>query len=188
MKFVSFIGAGHYRVKNYGTSDLISLIKDSGAARVIVALDPDFHGDSEDYGRALEEITSSEEVKGLISYAGVDETSYQSKKKELLQKYSSSAELVVKKNIMEMIETTIKSYLEGYWKDSDTVNSEVTDSLFRAKHKLISTMFWELEKNTWNAMLEELTEKVNAMAPGRNDLVLVDVEKKYWLYDKLGGE
>ena len=50
----------------------------------------------------------------------------------------TNAEAVVRKNIVDMIYSTIYAYLEGYWKDQETVNSEVTDALFRARRLLVS--------------------------------------------------
>ncbi len=173
-------------VEHYHVSDLISLAGDKG--RIIVTMDRSLSEKDDDYAMSLRELLDAPPLRDRIEFACVDESGFTKKKDGLLSKYSSSAESVVKKNIMEMIGTTIQSYLEGYWKDSETVNSEVTDSLFRAKHKLISTMFWEMERDTWNAMMEEITTRVQELHPGEGDTIIVDVERKYWLHDKLIGE
>ncbi len=188
MRFVSFIGASHNRVEGYAVSNLAGILKDSHPERIIVAIDPEFDHESGEYLNALNTILKDPDLKDLVSYANVDEGSYFTKRIGYLEEYSKSAETVVKRNIMEMIETTIKSYLEGYWKDSETVNSDVTDALFRAKHKLISTMFWEMEKNTWNEMLEKMTARISEHLPSEDDIILVDVEKKYWLLDEMGSD
>lgn len=185
MEFISFIGEDHERAEGYSTMDMIERISSMHPARVIVTIDGGSSGLSEGYKKALNDVVGNPALSGLIVYACVDETKYIDLRKNLLNNFATSAENVVKKNLIEMIETTIGSYLEGYWKDYRTVNSEVTDSLFRAKHKLVSSMFWEMERDTWNRMLEEIAKKIKELEPKSSDVVLVDVEKKYWLLDNL---
>ena len=185
MNIISFIGAGHQKVSGYSTADLVREIKHCRPKRVIVTIDPELGKRQESYRDALQSILSDPEISALAIFANADESRYQKLRDEYFEKYSGNADTLVKKNIMEMIETTIKSYLEGYWKDFDSVNSEVTDSLYRAMHKLISTMFWEVERDTWNAMMEETTARVAKLSPDDGDVILVDAEKRYWLADKL---
>lgn len=184
---ISFIGESHTKAAGYSTKEVIDRIVSMKPSRVIVAIDINSTGHSGAYLDELKEITGNPEIEGSIVFANVDESSYLEQRKILLEEFSKSAENVVKKNIFEMIYTTVRSYLEGYWKDYDTVNSEVTDSLFRATHKLMSTMFWEVERDTWNRMMEETVEKIRDVKPGPSDVILVDVEKKYWLADNLDG-
>lgn len=185
MNIISFIGESHGSVGGYSTEKLLNRIKAGNPRRVIVTMDPDFKGRNDSYREVLNTILADSGISSSIQYANADETKFQELREEYFEKQTGNADALVKKNIMEMIETTIKSYLEGYWKDYDSVNSEVTDSLYRAMHKLISTMFWEVERDTWNAMLEEMTNKVEELNPGQGDVILVDVEKRYWLADKL---
>jgi len=185
VKIVSFIGESHNKVSDYSIHKLLELIKGMKPARVIITMDPNAVQTSGGYSEKLNDITKDSNISGLITFANADETKYYRKRAEFFEKYATSAETVVKKNILEMIETTIHSYLEGYWKDYETVNSEVTDELFRAKHKLISSMFWEVERETWNALLEEMAGNIESLSPGADDVILVDVEKRYWLLERM---
>lgn len=185
MEFISFIGENHEKAEGYSAENLVERIASMNPVRVIVTMDPHAVDRPEGYDKALNMVLRDSRISSRIVYAGVDETKYSELRNDLLTSFSTSAENVVKKNLLEMIDTTIKSYLEGYWKDYQTVNSEVTDSLFRAKHKLFSTMFWEMERDTWNKMLDETKERIIKLEPGYSDVVLVDVEKKYWLLDNM---
>lgn len=185
MNIISFIGSSHEKVSEYSVDKLIRAIKSHKPVRVIATIDPDSKGRKESYRKAINAILSDPEISSLVVRANVDESKFQNMRDDFFEKNTGNADALVKKNIMEMIETTINSYLEGYWKDFESVNSEVTDSLYRAMHKLISTMFWEVERETWNAMLDEITANVKKLEPGPDDVILVDVEKKYWLEDNL---
>lgn len=185
MNIVSFIGGSHNRVPKYSTEDLINSVQGMNPDRVIATMDRKSEIHPEEYRVRLTEILDNPSISGLIVDASTDEAKYYGFREKFFAEHSSSVETVVKKNILEMIETTINSYLEGYWKDFETVNSEVTDSLYRSKHKIISTMFWEMELATWNSMMEDLISRVEKLAPGPRDVILVDVEKRYWFVDKL---
>lgn len=185
MKLFSFIGESHMRVEGYSTENLTALLSSDTPSRIIVAVDPQYRMASEGYASALQSILEAPGISEVVCFAHADESRYGELRDSYLKQYSESAESIVKKNILEMIDATVRSYLEGYWKGNDTVNSEVTDSLFRAKHKLVSTMFWDMERDTWNSMMEEMTEKILRKSPGSDDVILVDVEKRYWLMDRL---
>lgn len=187
MELVSFIGESHDRVNNYHLKDLVGILEARKPRRIIVTMDRNF-SDSEAYSRSMKELLESSIITEKGVFTDVDESRYLELRNGFLSRFTRSAEDTVRRNLLEMIDATVQSYLEGYWKDFDTVNSEVTDSLFRAKHRMVSAMFWEMEKQTWNAMLQEITDKINALAPASGDVILVDVEKKYWLLDNLEKE
>lgn len=188
MEIISFIGENHNRVENYSPSSLISYLESRGSGKVIVAVDQSSPFLRNGAAESLRKITGAGSLSGRIVMAGIDESPYIEKRDGFMQSYSNSAEAVVKKNILDMMDTTVRSYLEGYWRDFETVNSEVTDSLFRAKHKLIATMFWEMERDTWNSMLDAMYTKIMSHSPSSADAVIVDVEKRYWLVDRINGE
>ncbi len=97
----------------------------------------------------------------------------------------STPEAAVKKNMIELIDDTVYSYLSNYWKDWDTVNSEVTDSLFRAKHKLVESVFYDLEQGFWHAQNKLIADKISSGHPTEKSVIISGVERRYWLVDRI---
>ena len=106
-------------------------------------------------------------------------------REEFYRKSISTPEAAVKKNMIELIDDTIYSYLSNYWRDWDTVNSEVTDSLFRAKHKLVESVFYELEQGFWHAQNKLIMDRIMGGQPTGNSIIISSVERRYWLVDRI---
>lgn len=117
--------------------------------------------------------------------SGVDIGPFEKFKEEYTQANLNSPELNIKKNMLELINDTIYNYLAQYWKGPDTINSEVTDSLFRAKHKLFSSVFFELENGSWDELHRAVLEKIKKGGPTNGSLILSTVESRYWFKDHL---
>ncbi|MEM0156964.1 MAG: hypothetical protein QXN26_02730 [Thermoplasmataceae archaeon] len=104
---------------------------------------------------------------------------------DFFRKSITTPEAAVKKNMIELIDDTVYSYLSNYWKDWDTVNSEVTDSLFRAKHKLVESVFYELEQGFWHAQNRIIADMITAGHPTERSIIISGVERRYWLVDRI---
>ena len=94
-----------------------------------------------------------------------------------------NAEEITKKNIMDIIETVVNSYLKGYWKDPETVNSEVTDSIFRVNNKFIQAVNPDYIEKYW---LPLHTDIYNYIEEHKNmyDAVISDVESTFFYKDQ----
>jgi hypothetical protein len=106
-------------------------------------------------------------------------------REEFFRKSITTPEAAVKKNMIDLIDDTIYSYLSNYWRDWDTVNSEVTDSLFRAKHKLVESVFYELEQGYWHAQNRLIIDRIKAGEPTEKSIIISSVERRYWLADRI---
>jgi hypothetical protein len=106
-------------------------------------------------------------------------------REEFFKKSINTPEAAVKKNMIDLIDDTIYSYLSNYWRDWDTVNSEVTDSLFRAKHKLVESVFYELEQGFWHAQNKLIFDGIISGQPTGNSIIISSVERRYWLVDRI---
>jgi hypothetical protein len=120
-----------------------------------------------------------------IMPSGVSSEPFEKFRDEYVTEKLNTPELTIKKNMLGLIDDTIYNYLAQYWKGPDTINSEVTDSLFRAKHKLFSSVFFELENSTWDEQHRAIMEVIKKGNPTDASLVLSDVESRYWYKDHL---
>ncbi len=116
---------------------------------------------------------------------GVDTTGLEKYREEYIREKLSTPELSIKRNMLELIDDTIYNYLAQYWKGPETVNSEVTDSLFRAKHKLFSSVFYELETETWEKQNGKILDAIKKTSPTDKSVILSPVESRYWFKDHL---
>ncbi len=121
----------------------------------------------------------------VVIPAGADNERFEKFKKEYTAENLSSPELTIKKNMLDLIDDTIFNYLAQYWKGPDTINSEVTDSLFRAKHKLFSSVFFELENGSWDERYRSVLDEIKKGNPTDRSVILSAVESRYWFKDHL---
>lgn len=122
-------------------------------------------------------------VKVPLIPVGLDMTVYEEFKQKFSAENVNTPELAIKKNMLDLIDNTIFNYLAHYWKGPETVNSEVTDSLFRAKHKLFSSVFYDLEKGFWEDRHSKIIENIRKMVPGNSSVIISGVESRYWFKD-----
>lgn len=117
--------------------------------------------------------------------AGVNSKPFEKFREEYITANLSTPELTIKKNMLDLIDDTIFNYLAQYWKGHETINSEVTDSLFRAKHKLFSSVFFELENGTWDEEHRSIIEVIRKGKPTDRSVIISDVESRFWFKDHL---
>ncbi len=153
------------------------------AQRILSAV-PDgvFFTDSSTFNADLAHILKKENFSKIYD-CSIDLLPFQKMKEDFFRQKITTPELSVKKNMLDLIDDTIYNYLANYWKDFDTVNSEVTDTLFRAKHKLASTIFYEVERDYWDAQNKRILEHLYEHKLGANSLVVSSVERRYWFMD-----
>ena len=121
----------------------------------------------------------------LVLPAGVNRTPFEKFREDYIETNLNSPELTIKKNMLDLINDTISNYLAQYWKGPDTINSEVTDSLFRAKHKLFSSVFYDLENGSWDSRHNAVLEEIKKNAPTEKSVIISAVESRYWFKDHL---
>lgn len=116
---------------------------------------------------------------------GVDLSSYEKFRERYIKEELSTPELSIKKNMLDLIDNTISNYLSQYWKGPETVNSEVTDSLFRAKHKLFASVFYEMEAEFWEKRNYDILNLLKSKNPSENSVIISSAESRYWFKDHL---
>lgn len=130
-------------------------------------------------------VALNKDIDSMLVPVGVDSREFDDFKKKYVEEKLSTPELSIKRNMLDLIDNTIYNYLAQYWKGPETVNSEVTDSLFRAKHKLFSSVFYDLELETWEKRNQKIFEAIKESSPTDNSVILSSVESRYWFKDRL---
>jgi len=165
--------------RNFPISDFIGYIATINFDRgFIITTEPDSQSGSEEF-KAIRDNYPSIEMRFI------DVSDHYSKLNQSKKEMEKSPEGLVKLNIIDMIDSSINKYLNSYWKDPEGVNSELTDSVFKAKHTLISEFFYDLEKLLWIEPNKQILELLKREENEDNLLAIVDPERKYWLVSKL---
>ena len=183
MEFISSIGKFHESSENYKISDTLETIRQRGHKTVYLALIPGLWQESvETEGISAAATGIGLEVRDLFLQEERD--AYTEGKAFLNKSENLDPNLKVKVKLLEMVDATIYSYMKGIWRDYSSVNSELTDSVFRAKHLLMSAVVPSFEANVWTSLHERMKEKL--LSSELLDLaVIVNVESRYWFVDNM---
>ena len=168
-------------IKGYTDKDVVVYISSSKPARVLCTLGTDTEG----MNPAVQGILNDPEIKPRLTLVGVDNEKYSGFETEYMRKNNDKIDFQVKRNVLEMIDTSIRSFLDGYWNSPETVNSDLTDTMYKAKHRLRATIFYDLEEEVWEKRNESILNNIRSAAPGRNDVLLCTLEERYWFNEKL---
>ena len=180
MEIVACIGKSHEKVIGYSRQDLANAI--TGLKPTDIVFTYLSREDFEDgrYGPEVSILLNRPEFRQKIRFAGAVNDGGITASEE-----KSNAEAVVRKNIVDMIYSTIYAYLEGYWKDKETVNSEVTDALFRARRLLVSQIEGVEGDKKWESVHEKILSNIGRMKLGSNPVLVAPVESAFWFKDNL---
>ena len=180
MEIVACIGKSHEKVIGYSRHDLANAI--TGLKPTDIVFTYLSREDFEDgrYGPEVSILLARPEFREKIRFAGAGNEGGITASEEKM-----NAEAVVRKNIVDMIYSTIYAYLEGYWKDQETVNSEVTDALFRARRLLVSQIEGVEGDKKWESAHEKILSNIGRMKLGSNPVLVAPVESAFWFKDNL---
>ncbi len=180
MEIVACIGKSHEKVIGYSRHDLANAI--TGLKPTDIVFTYLSREDFEDgrYGPEVSILLARPEFREKIRFAGAGNDGGITASEE-----KTNAEAVVRKNIVDMIYSTIYAYLEGYWKDQETVNSEVTDALFRARRLLVSQIEGVEGDKKWESAHEKILSNIGRMKLGSNPVLVAPVESAFWFKDNL---
>ncbi|MHB8358207.1 MAG: hypothetical protein ACYDCP_01725 [Thermoplasmataceae archaeon] len=167
-------------IKGYAKKDILDYIFSSGPSRILCTL-----GTANSINPAAVDILDEPEIKRRLTLVGVNDSEHKNIEAEYMKKNNDRVDFQVKRNVLEMIDASIISFLDGYWNSPETVNSELTDTLFKAKHRLRATIFYDLEETVWEKRNETILNNIRASNPGKNDVLLCTLEERYWLNEKL---
>ena len=179
MNIISTIGKMHGDIIGYNYKVFSEYVKSFGINNVFITYtsENEYRKNTDNY----KEIMLLEENFNLY-FNGIDCNYYN----EIKNKYEIkplNAENVTKRNILDIMNTVIDSYLKGYWKDPETVNSDVTDSVFRAKHKFLLSLNPDYEEKYWLPSHNKAYE--NILGIKNNMIIISDIESSFFYRDKI---
>ncbi len=183
MEFFSTIGKFHESTENYTLEDLASAIQEKSFREVYSAVLPGI----------WESAIRTDEIKRRITGSGMgfhdllsesEMEDYGNAKAALFEAENRDPDLKVKVKLLEIVDATIYSYMKGFWKDSQSVNSELTDGVFRAKHLLMSAVVTPFEISVWKEWHSRLKDRILSL-DDKKIAVIVNVESRYWFVDNL---
>lgn len=184
MEVLSSVFSLGVTIRGYNEDVLKELLREEHPEVIYVTeLTADQFNSNNDLFKSYREL--NEGIGSKLVPVGVDTSKFENFRKKYIEENLSTPELSIKRNMLELIDDTIYNYLTQYWKGPETVNSEVTDSLFRAKHKLFSSVFYDLETETWEKQNETILEAIKKTSPTDKSVILSPVESRYWFKDRL---
>ena len=180
MEIIATVTSLRTEVKGYGLQEVLAKVHEIMPDRIFV---------TEEMKRSPVEVelynNLAKNFHHTLSDCSIDSAKYEEFRSEFLRINTGTPENSVKKNMLELVDETIFNYLANYWKNFESVNSEVTDSLFRAKHQLISGVFYDLEKGFWISQNQEILNKILNEKLTEKSVIISGVERRYWLSDQL---
>ncbi len=179
MNIISTIGKMHEDIIGYDYKIFAEYVKSFGINNIFITYVSE-NEYKKNMGNYKEIITLEKDFN--INFNGIDCNYYN----EIKAKYEIkplNAENITKKNILDIIDTVIDSYLKGYWKDPETVNSDVTDSVFKAKHKFLLSLNPDYEEKYWIPLHNEIYK--NILSIKYNTIIISDIGSSFFYKDKI---
>lgn len=130
-------------------------------------------------------LSSDSDLGNRVRDVSVTLGSYTKAESDFGSSISSDANLIAKKKMLDMFTATIYSYLQGTWKDFDSLNSKDSNSIFKARYLLISSILPEYLSGYFLPLLHSVREKIMEAVPGPDDIVVSDVEWAFWFRDNI---
>ncbi len=178
MKIISTIGKMHCDIPGYNYKIFSGYVKSFGINDIFIT-----YLSEEKYNKNKEKYKEIEYINDLnIIFNDID-YNYYDKLRNNFEMKPVNAENITKRNILDIINTVIDSYLKGYWKDPETVNSDVTDSIFKAKHKFLLSLNPDYEEKYWLPLHEKIYN--NILNIKNNIIIISDIESSFFYKDKI---
>lgn len=179
MLIISTIRKLHENTVGYSYEDFINYITETNSKSLIITYTSEENFmKNQEYFKEIQLLMKRFTVRfTLINYQ---------KYNTLYDKFkfkTENAEDITKKNITDIIDTVIDSYLIGYWKNPETVNSEITDSIFKVKNKFLESVNYDYVEKYWIPLHEEIYNYIENKKD-EYDTVITDVESAFFYREK----
>ena len=126
-----------------------------------------------------------ESVSFEFTFAGSGAYDLEKERQKVLSSGGDDPDFVTKKNIMEMMDTTIWTYLSSFWTDPAKVNSNETDSIFSARKLMRTSFVPEIESDLWVPFMNRTVDNVKHIDNFQEAIILCDPESMFYLKQKL---
>ncbi len=178
MIFVATMGAKHNQIPCYSYEKFAEYVSSFDNRNVIVS-----SYSPEDLKNGLGEEVTTLLSKGNynVEHCGCGTITLKKRLDEVIARKADDPDFVTKKNILEMIDTTVWTYLESYWTSPAMVNSETTDSIFKTKRLMQTSFVSELESDIWLPAMNRTVEEIKKIPDYKDRIILADVESLFFL-------
>jgi hypothetical protein len=183
MRFIATIGKHHKDIEKYSEEVFVDYVNSFPEQNAIVA-----SYSSDDvfkHGLGTEIMALSRSGKKNLLFCGPEISVLNMTYEDILQNRRDDPDFVTRKNILEMMDTTIWAYLSAYWTSPQKVNSDISDSIFSARRLMISSFVPEVDDKIWVPSIHLITENIRKQDDYRNSIILVDVQYKFYIQKKL---
>ena len=179
MLIISTIGELHENTVGYSYEDFVNYITELNSKSLIITYtsEENFIKNPE-YYREIQLLMK----KFTVNFPAINYKKYDVLRTQFKFK-TESAEDITKKNITDIIDTVIDSYLTGYWKNPETVNSEITDSIFKVKNKFLESVNYDYVEKYWIPLHEEIYNYIENKKD-EYDTAITDVESAFFYREK----
>ena len=184
MTFVICLGSRHDRIANYSIERFADYVAEMPENRIIVAAYSEDDVIRHGIAPEIDYLISRKTGKKLF-YAGAGAFELEKERQKVLSRGGDDPDFVTKKNIMEMMDTTIWTYLSSFWTDPAKVNSNETDSIFSARQLMRTSFVPEIETDLWAPFMNRTADNVRRIDRFREAIILCDPESMFYLKQKL---
>jgi|GEM_PF-5255481 hypothetical protein len=182
MRFIATIGKHHRDIEKYSEKVLVDYVNSFPERNAIVASYS--RDDVFTHGLGTEILALSRSGKKNLIFCGPDISAQNKIYEEILQQRKEDPDFVTRKNILEMMDTTIWAYLSAYWTSPEKVNSDISDSIFSARRLMISSFVPEVDDKIWEPNIHLITENIKKQKDYTKSIILVDVQYKFFIEKK----
>ena len=183
MRYIATIGKHHKDIEKYSEGVFVEYVNSFPEEHAIVASYS--NDDVFKHGLGSEILALSKSGRKRITFCGPDMTALNQDYDDILQQRKEDPDFVTRKNILEMMDTTIWAYLRSYWTSPEKVNSDVSDSIFSARRLMISSFVPEIDDKIWIPSINLVTDRIKKQADYRSAIILVDIQNKFYIQKKL---
>ncbi|MHB8361894.1 MAG: hypothetical protein ACYDAO_04125 [Thermoplasmataceae archaeon] len=92
-------------------------------------------------------------------------------------------EVAIKEKILDLGLQSVRDYVSDYMEDEDSLNSEITYTLYRAYFKFYSAALKENYERLYERKRKYFLSKIAEMNPSNKDLIITTEEDAYWYID-----
>lgn len=184
MTFVICLGSRHDRIANYSIEKFADYVAEMPENRIIVAAYSEEDVIRHRIAPEIDYLISQKTGKKLL-YAGSGAYDLEKERQKVLSRGGDDPDFVTKKNIMEMMDTTIWTYLSSFWTDPAKVNSNETDSIFSARKLMRTSFVPEIESDLWVPFMNRTVDNVKHIDNFQEAIILCDPESMFYLKQKL---
>ena len=160
-------------LKNPGREEFRQLIKEKNPERIII-IPSTVKGELPVKSAIVEGILDQP-----VKFLELEKNSIQEKDEEI------DVEAAIKSKVLELGIQSVRDYVSDYLSDVNSLNSEITYTLYRAYFKFYEAALGNEYSKKFENKRKEYLSKIRKFKPGKRDILLTSEEDAYWYIDHI---